>query len=222
MSLIIFDFDGTIADSLEIFIEAANRLSKDFGYQPISSAQVSDLRALSLREMMQEGRMARWKLPFFLRRFRQELSPMIKDLQLVEGMQDALLELQQQNYRLGIVTSNSRRNVEACLHLQGLHHVFEFIYAGQVLSGKTRALKNLARRNRAQPQQLIFIGDETSDVEAAKQAGLANIAVSWGFNNRDVLLKAAPDKLVDRPEQLVAAVVQLSHLSDQSCSSAET
>jgi HAD superfamily hydrolase (TIGR01549 family) len=216
MGLIIFDFDGTIADSLEIFIAAGNRLSKDFGYQPISLAQVSDLRALSLREMMQQARIAPWKLPFFLRRFRQALSPMIKDLQLVKGMREVLLELQQQNYRLGIVTSNSRRNVEAFLHLQGLHHLFEFIYAGQVLSGKTRALKNLARRNRAQPQQLIFIGDETSDIRAAKQAGLANISVSWGFNHRDVLLKAAPDALVDRPEQLVAAIAQLSHLRNQS------
>jgi phosphoglycolate phosphatase len=58
-----------------------------------------------------------------------------------------------------------------------------------------------------------FIGDETSDVKAANQARLANIAVSWGFNNREVLLKAVPDALVDHPTQLVLAIAQLSNIN---------
>ena len=132
------------------------------------------------------------------------------DLELVDGMRDALLDINQQNYSLGIVTSNSRQNVENFLYLQGLYHLFEFIYGGQVLSGKARVLKNLARPNRIKSKQLMFVGDETSDVKAAKQAGLANIAVSWGFNNREVLVESAPDILIDHPEQLLAAIAQVS------------
>jgi phosphoglycolate phosphatase len=211
MSLIIFDFDGTIADSLEIFIEATNRLAGDFGYQKISSSQLSLFRTLSLREMIRQLKVPTWKLPFFLRRFRKELNQLMIDLQLVNGMREALLDINQQNHRLGIVTSNSRQNVEGFLHLQGLHHLFEFIYGGQVLSGKAKVLKNLARLNRAEAKQLMFIGDETSDVKAAKQAGLTNIVVSWGFNDREVLVGSAPDVLVDSPEQLLTAIAQLSN-----------
>lgn len=210
MSLIIFDFDGTIADSLEIFIEATNRLAGKFGYQQISSSQISLFRTLSLRKMIQQLRVPTWKLPFFLRSFRKELNQLMIDLQLVDGMKEALLDINQQNYRLGIVTSNSRQNVESFLQLQGLYHLFEFIYGGQVLSGKARVLKKLARLNRVEPKQLVFIGDETSDVKSAKQVGLTNIAVSWGFNDREILVESAPDVLIDYPEQLLAAINQVS------------
>ena len=208
-NLIIFDFDGTIADSLVIFIEATNRLAKDFGYLQVSSSQTTHLRTLSLREMIQELGIPAWKLPFFLGRFRKELNQLMLELQLVNGIKEALFEIKHQGYRLGIVTSNSRQNVEKFLLLQELNHLFEFIYGGQVLSGKARALKKLIRLNRVNPQQLIFIGDEKSDVKAAKQVGLSSIAVSWGFNDRSVLLEHTPKVLVDRPQQLGTAIAQV-------------
>jgi phosphoglycolate phosphatase len=98
--------------------------------------------------------------------------------------------------------------------LQGLNYLFEFIYGGQLLSGKTRSLKKLVRLNRARP--LVFVGDETSDVKAAKQNRVTSVAVSWGFNNREVLAEAAPDFLIDHPEQLLSEITQLSHLRNQS------
>ncbi len=208
MSLIIFDFDGTIADSLGIFIEATNRLSKEFGCQRISPDQVDYFRMLNLRVMIRQIGIPSWKLPFFLRRFYQEFSHLVTDLQLVDGMQETLLELKQQNCRLGIVTSNSRQNAEKFLRMQGLNHLFEFIYGGQLLSGKTRSLKDLNKRNPATP--LFFVGDEASDVQAAKQAGITSVAVSWGFNHRQVLAAATPDFLIDHPKQLVGAIAQFS------------
>jgi phosphoglycolate phosphatase len=206
MDLIIFDFDGTIANSLEIFIEATNRLARDFGYQQLSPSQILLFKTVSLREAIAQLEVPGWKLPFFIRRFRQELNRLIVNLELIDGMKEALLDIHQQGYHLGIVTSNSRQNVANFLDLQGLYHLFDFIYGGQVLSGKARTLKKLAKLNRLQSEQLIFVGDEIGDVQAAKKAGLANIAVAWGFNSREVLLKSAPDILIDRPDRLLAAI----------------
>jgi HAD superfamily hydrolase (TIGR01509 family) len=209
MSLIIFDFDGAIADSLEVFLEATNRLAKDFGYPQVSLAQIPQIKNLSSREMIQQLAIARWKMPFFLRRFRQELNQLTPNLQLVDGMRETLEDISQQGYRLGIVTSNARQNVERFLHIQGLNHLFEFIYAGQVLLGKARVLRQLVKRYRVDLRQVICVGDETRDIEAAQQAGLRIIAVSWGLNSREVLAKHAPDVLIDRPEELLAAVTQV-------------
>lgn len=205
MNLIVFDFDGTIVDSFAILIKTTNCLARDFGYSPISSSQIPLMRTLSLRERIQQLGIPKWKLPFFLRRFRQELNQFMSNLQLVEGMKEILLEIEEHNYRLGIVTSNSRHNVEDFLRLQKLNHLFEFIYGG-LLSGKTSRLKKLVKLNQFNPQQLIYVGDETSDIKAAKGAGVTNIAVSWGFNTQDVLAKEAPDVLIDRPDQLLAAI----------------
>lgn len=209
MSLIIFDFDGAIADSLLVFIEATNRLAKDFGYPQVSSAQIPQIKNLSSREMIQQLAIASWKMPFFLRRFRQELHQLTPNLQLIDGMRETLEEINRQGYRLAIVTSNARQNVERFLHMQGLHPLFEFIYAGQVLLGKARVLRQLVKRYRLNPRQVICVGDETRDIEAAQQAGLRFIAVSWGLNSREVLAKHAPDVLIDRPEELLAAVTQM-------------
>lgn len=206
MNLIVFDFDGTIVDSFAILIKTTNCLARDFGYSPISSSQIPLMRTLSLRERIQQLGIPKWKLPFFLRRFRQELNQFLSDLQFVEGMKEILLEIEKHNYRLGIVTSNSRHNVEDFLRLQKLNHLFEFIYGGRVLSGKTSRLKKLVKLNQFNSQQLIYVGDETSDIKAAKGAGVTNIAVSWGFNTQDVLAKEAPDVLIDRPDQLLAAI----------------
>ena len=209
MNLIVFDFDGTIVDSLVILIKTTNSLAKDFGYSSISSSQIPFLRTLSLREMIQQLGIPKWKLPFFLRRFRQELNQFVSDLQLIDGMKETLLELERQDYRLGIVTSNSRHNVEDFLKLQKLNHLFEFIYGVQVFSGKKQRLKKLVKLNQLKPQQLIYVGDETGDIKAAKEARVTNIAVSWGFNTQEVLAQKAPDVLIDRPEQLLTAIEQV-------------
>ena len=208
MNLIVFDFDGTIVDSLGIFIKTTNSLAKDFGYSSILSSQIPFLRTLSLRERIQQLGIPKWKLPFFLQRFRKELNQFMSALQLVEGMEETFIELRH-DYRLGIVTSNSRQNVEKFLQLQKLDYLFEFIYGGQILSGKTSRLKKLVKLNQLQPQQLIYVGDETSDIKAAKEAKVTNIAVSWGFNTHEVLAQKAPDVIIDRPEHLLAAIEQV-------------
>lgn len=68
-ALIMFDFDGTVVDSLNIFIEAANRLAKDFSYSPFSLSQIPSFRELSLREMISQLGMPKWKFPFLFADF---------------------------------------------------------------------------------------------------------------------------------------------------------
>ena len=207
MDLIIFDFDGTIADSFEIFIEATNCLAEDFGYPKLSSSQIARFRKLSLKAMVQEFGIPRWKLPFFLKRFRRELNRLMSDLQLVNGMKEVLLDLNKDDYRFGIVTSNSRKNVESFLCTQELNHLFDFIYGGQVLSSKAKTLKRITRRARIEPKKVIFIGDEVGDVEAAKRVGISSIAVSWGFNDKQTLEQYSPDFLINHPHQLASIIV---------------
>lgn len=208
-ALIVFDFDGTVIYSLEIFIEATNRLAEDFCYSPLSFAQMPSFRKLSLREMIGQLGMPKWKFPFFIRRFRKELSGLMADARFVNGMKQALFNIYQEHYRLGIVTSNSRQNVEFFLDLHEVRHLFDFIYGGQVLSGKTQVLKKISKRNKSTSQSLVYVGDETSDIQAAKCVGLPNIAVGWGFNNQEILSASNPDILIDNPSQLLAAITQL-------------
>lgn len=203
MRLIIFDFDGTLADSLGIFIEATNRLAKDFRYEPLTASQVELLRKLGIQEVAQELGIPKWRSICYLQRFRQELTRCIDDLALVEGIETALHSLKAEGYRLGIVTANSRRNVEHVLLKYKIDHLFEFIYGGQILSGKRQTLKKLVKLNTNNPKDLVYVGDEINDVKAAKQVGLTSFAVSWGFNDRTILAEQRPEHLLEHPDQIL-------------------
>lgn len=212
MRLIIFDFDGTLADSLGIFIEATNRLAKDFRYEPLTATQVELLRKLGIQEVAQELGIPKWRSICYLQRFRQELTRSIDDLTLVEGIEAALHNLKAEGYRLGIVTANSRRNVKHVLQKYQIDHLFEFIYGGQILSGKSRTLKRLARLNANNTKELVYVGDEINDIKATKKVGLTSIAVSWGFNDRTVLAEQEPEFLLDYPDQILESLTQ-AHMS---------
>jgi len=206
MRLIVFDFDGTLADSLGIFIEATNRLAKDFRYEPLSSTQIELIRQLGIQEVAQELGIPKWRALCYLQRFRRELTHCIDDLALVEGIETALHNLKTEGYRLGIVTANTRGNVEYVLQKYKIDHLFEFIHAGQILSGKSRTLKKLVKRNANNPKELVYVGDEINDVKAAKQAELTSIAVNWGFNHKTVLAGQKPDYLLDYPDQILESL----------------
>lgn len=210
MTLVIFDFDGTLADSLEIFIEATNRLAAKYGYPPVDLSQIPQIRALSSRALLQEMPVARWQLPFFLRGLRREVQQLSPKLCLFDGVHEVLTGLHRQGHRLGIVTSNAKATVEEVLTAQGLDHVFEFIHAGHGLLGKAPILRRLARRYRLPPTEVLYVGDETRDVEAAQTVQMVAIAVTWGFNNRTVLEQQQPDVIVDHPSDLLATVQRLT------------
>jgi phosphoglycolate phosphatase len=205
MKLIIFDFDGTLADSLDIFIEATNHLAQRYGYSPIDNSQIPQIRSLSSRELIQQIPVARWQLPFFLHKLRQEVRQLSPKLQLFDGISEALTQLDQE-YSLGIVTSNTKATVETVLTEQGLDPLFQFIHAGHGLLGKARILRRLLRQYHLQPTEVVYVGDETRDIEAAQQAQVAAIAVSWGFNSRAVLEQQQPNIVIDHPRELLTAI----------------
>lgn len=213
MTLIVFDFDGTIADSLGVFVQAANRLAVEYGYAQVTAEQIPFYRNLSSREVLQQLTLPKWQLPFFLRRFRRELNGLVETLQPIPDMPTAIQELYQQGYQLGIVSSNAQKTVLKFLDAHQLTPYFDWVVAGQLLLGKDRVLRRIVRIQNLDPQQVICVGDETRDIEAAQQVRVKMIAVSWGFNTHAVLANYHPDALIDSPADLVDTIRQLQSAS---------
>lgn len=199
---IIFDFDGTIADSFDTVFAISNRLADEFGYPQTPLEDVAALKNLSSREILRRSKVSFFKLPFLLLRLRVELNREIARLQPIPGIKDALLALKQQGHHLGIVTSNSRQNVIAFLEAQAMRDLFDFIDSGLTLFGKGRIIQQILRQNRIDPTTTIYVGDETRDVEAARKIGIKVIAVCWGFNSCEVLEAQRPDFLILSPAEL--------------------
>jgi phosphoglycolate phosphatase len=204
--VIIFDFDGTIADTVDALVSIANRLALDFGYVPITPDELALLRNLTAREIIKHSGISLLKIPFLVKKVKGELKNKIRELQPIAGVQEALIELNSQGYRLGIITSNSQENVTEFLKYHNLDYLFDFIYSGVTIFGKTTIINNVLRQKQLKTNTVIYVGDETRDIEASKKANIKVIAVTWGFNSSEALAQQNPDFLIDKPSELLDVV----------------
>ncbi|MBD2384917.1 HAD-IA family hydrolase [Cylindrospermum sp. FACHB-282] len=204
--VIIFDFDGTIADTVDALVSIANRLAREFGYIQITPNELALLRNLTAREIIKYSGISLFKIPFLLKKVKAELKDKIHEFKPIPGIQEALIELKNQGYQLGIITSNSQDNVTEFLKLNDLDYLFEFINSGVTIFGKTTIINNVLRQRQLKPQSVIYVGDETRDIEASKKANIKVIAVTWGFNSPEALTKQNPNFLIHQPRELLDVI----------------
>ena len=210
--VIIFDFDGTIADTKNTIIEITNRLAKEFGYQPLDELELAQFQHLSSREVIKRSKISLFRIPFLLKRVKEELGKEIDRLEPVTGIENALVYLKQRGYRLGIITSNSRENVDAFLEKHRLSSLFDFVYSGSSLFRKHKVIRDVLKQRKLAARKVIYVGDETRDIQAAQKSKVRVIAVSWGFNSASVLAQYQPDFLLKKPEELIEVVASLQKL----------
>ncbi len=200
--IIVFDFDGTIANSYDTFVMIINRLAPEFGYKPVGEEKLKQLRHLDSQQIIRQSEISLFKVPALLRRVKKEMAQEINNVGPIIGMEAALMEIKQQGNTLGIITSNTKENVVTFLQNNQLEHIFEFIYSGISLFGKDRIINKLIRKHKLLRETMIYVGDETRDIDAAKKSQIQVIAVGWGFNAPEILTRHQPDCLINNPSQL--------------------
>lgn len=206
---IIFDFDGTIANTLELAVKIYNNIAPEYNCKLVKQEDKEMLRAKKPQEFIKTYGAATFKLPFVLLRMRKELSKHISEIEPVKNIGAALYEIKNAGFKLGILTSNSKDNVSKFLENNSLLGIFDFIYSGKNVFGKDRIISRLLNHENISIESAIYVGDETRDVEAAKKAGIPVIAVSWGFNSKEILAALRPNQIVDDPKELLGRLQQI-------------
>jgi phosphoglycolate phosphatase len=207
---VVFDFDGTIADSFNLSLEVGNRLAIEYGIEPVTPEKLERWRHMSSKEILSELNLPILHLPRMLRRFKAALREEVVNFPFILGMRETILELWDQDYVLGVVTSNSAETVRQFLNHQGLGHLFEFVESCPYYLGKQHVLRRLSQRHRLDLDKMIYVGDETRDIDAAKKIHVQSVAVTWGFNSPQALRDRRPDYLIDHPRELLSIAAQLN------------
>lgn len=202
-NVLIFDFDGTLADSRKTLFHIANQLAEEFGYDRVTEDEIMRLSNLSSRDILKQSDIPPHKIPFFLKRVKKELNEQISHLQPFQGIAEALNNLKKQGYLLGIITSNFNDNVIKFLKNNNLEHYFDFVYSGISIFGKDKIIKKVIKKHQLMIDKIVYVGDETRDIEAAKKSNIKVVAVTWGFNSATLLAKYNPDFLIHKPQQLI-------------------
>jgi HAD superfamily phosphatase (TIGR01681 family) len=211
--VIVFDFDGTLADTFDALVMISNRLALEFGYPPTTPEEIPKIKNLSSREIIRQSGVSLLKLPFFLKKIREYLHQEILNLQTIPGIQDSLVQLKHEGYCLGILTSNSEENVKLFLKKHGMQDLFSFIYSETSLFSKDKSIRKLMKKNNLSLDEILYVGDETRDIEASKKIHIKVIAVTWGFNSGEVLAKHNPDFLIQQPSELIEILGSLQNIS---------
>lgn len=204
--VILFDFDGTIADTYQAIASITNQLSTEFGYKAFNQEELLLIKNLSSREIVKRSEISLFKLPFLIRRVRSELSKEIAQLDSIQGINQVLLKLKHLGYVLGIVTSNNQENVDIFLTKNKLTHLFDYVYSDTAIFGKHRVINQVIREHKLAKSDVIYVGDETRDIRSARKSQIPVVAVTWGFNAREILNENQPDYLIDQPEELLRAI----------------
>lgn len=200
--VIIFDFDGTLADTIDILLSITNRLSAEFGFKSATKEELAQLSNLNSWQILQYSGISIFKFPLLIRRLKAELHSEVPHIQLFPGIKEVLLELKKRGFQLGIITSNSRQNVLGSLEKNGLQDTFTFIYSGSTF-GKHKVINKWLRIENIHTEKVIYVGDEIRDIDAAKKTGIKVIAVGWGFNSPQALAAQNPNFLIERPQELI-------------------
>jgi len=203
---LVFDFDGTLADTLEEGLKIYNEMAAHYNLRTIQDDEVHYLRHMKLGDFLNHLAVPKRLVPILLYKGTQILKSRIRSLPLIEGIAEVLPKLRSQSEHFGILTSNSTENVQLFLQHHGMDELFTFISSTSKLTGKAKHLRSIRRTFSIKTENMIYIGDEIRDVKAAKTAGVPVAAVGWGFNSPEALVGENPNFLFHVPSELETLV----------------
>lgn len=203
---IIFDFDGTLADTLEESRRIYNLLAADYSLREVLAEELPQLRNFSLLELLDHLEIPKRRVPTLLSRGTSMMRSNISRLPLIPGIGAILPEMRSRAKSFGVLTSNAEENVDLFLKAHGLREQFDFISSTSRLTGKSGHLRAIRKTFSLHAEEMLYVGDEIRDIKAAKKAGIAMAAVTWGFNSAESLQAEAPEHLITTPHGLLKLV----------------
>lgn len=201
--LVIFDMDGTLADSFPWFARVLNSVAERFCFRQVASHDVETLRGLGSREILDWLGVPLWKVPLIARHMRALKTQALDTIPLFPGVAEILADLAAREVVIAIVSSDSEPNVHHALGPANARLIAHFA-CGSSMFGKPAKFRRVLRRSGIPAAQAIAIGDETRDAEAARAAGIAFGAVGWGYSHIDALRSHAPDYVFGSFDDIIA------------------
>jgi len=196
-SLVIFDLDGTLVDSFPWFLRNVNDVADKFGFRRMGGDDdVALLRRAGLSEIFQRLEVPRHKLPAIVRHMRRLKSTHADGFPLFPGVEAMLRALKDAGVQLALVSSDNEANARRQLGAANVA-LFSTFDCGAALFGKAAKFRRVVRRARADAGRVIAVGDEVRDIDAARVAGVACGAVTWGYTAPEALRAHEPDVVFD-------------------------
>lgn len=202
---IIFDFDGTVADSIDLALKVGNEIAKKHNFNQLTMDGLREINNYPIKERSKKIGIPLYRLPTLSVEFLFRYKQLIHSLKVFEGIKDVIMELSKEGYYLSIISSNSVENIKFFLKHNKLD-VFNNIISSNNLFGKNQSISKYMRKTKILPNELIYIGDELRDIEACKKTCVKIISVVWGFDSLELLKTGNPDYIASKPEDILSII----------------
>ncbi len=201
--IVIFDFDGTLADSGPIIRRIYSEIASKNKLTVMTDKDYALLRRGSLREARKWSGVRFWQFPLLVGSVRKLMKLESEKVQLFPGVPKMIHKLRSQGIEPYILSRNASETIQHVLERYGLQDDLQILYRRKRSFGsKSSVINELVQRTGLPREAVWMIGDEVRDIQAAKRAGVKSIAVSWGLQDISILERYHPDHLVSTVGQL--------------------
>lgn len=218
--LLIFDFDGTLADTAESVLEGVNLAMNKYGFPERTAEEIRRAMGNGARELI------RRTLPAEVSSDEELLSRVFADYhafygetyrhcnRCYDGMVEALCKLKKQGYTIAVLSNKQDEYVRTLVE----HLIPDGVVS--VAMGQTDLPKKpnptvpllIARNLGFAPAETAFIGDSEVDVQTGINAGMVSVGCSWGYRERNLLIRAGAHAILDKPSELTRLFLRESSL----------
>lgn len=205
--LLIFDWDGTLADSIGRIVESMNAAAARAGEAPSPEQSVKGIIGLSLAEAIET--LYPHLPPSQVEVFRQHYADIYTALDqhpspLFEGVRESLEAFRAQGYRLAVATGKARRGLDRVLKANGWEQFFDITRAADETRGKPHPLmlEQILSHCGVPPERALMVGDSAFDLQMASNAGMHSVAVGYGAMSLQALAEFGPQLCIDHFFQL--------------------
>ena len=207
---VLFDLDGTLADTAPDLGYVINRMRTARGLPPLPLAATRPVTSLGARGMLGVGLNVTPEHPDY-KALREEFlgiyaDNLCRETRLFPGMAELLDELERRAVRWGVVTNKAERFTHPLLELLGVRSRAACIVGGDT-TGRIKPdpapLLAASERIGVAPEHCVYLGDDRRDVEAGRAAGMKVVLAKFGYLNGNDPETWGADAMIDRPQELL-------------------
>ncbi len=211
MKAVIFDFDGTLADTLPVCFHSFQAVFKEFDDLDLSPDEIKAMFGPTETGVIKKN-LRNGQHDQAIELYYDQYSEKHRELVLEnDEIKQLLLLLKREGYKIGIVTGKAKRSLLISLEQLNMENLFDVMIAGDDVEkpkphpeGINKALTELGVKN----SEAVFVGDSDADILAGKRANVHTIGVQWLPNYQTAYFSVQPDQLIDKIDVFVKSFIE--------------
>src|SRR5512145_310382 len=201
MKLLLFDFDGVLVDSLDVYEKTVTDCLQVIG-QPLTRGREEFLELFEgnfYESLVQKG--------VDLDKFMKASVGILEKINYAEmkpfdAVRPVLRELAK-NHPMVVISSNDTPTIQEALRLYDFNNIFQDVLGSDFMLSKKDKILHIIKKYNITLHDIYYIGDTTGDIKEGKQAGVKTVGVTWGWHTKELMAASRPDYLFDKPEDLL-------------------